>query len=407
MKLRVSEQYQELADKARWSHTHGRGVSEIRQADVDAARLFSYAYRSQAIGTFHATRIAIEIEEDKATGPDVIACLSQARTLLDQLEAKAGEFVPRDFRVLISTFYYYDQWVDQVARALEKASAGSTNVAVEDIRQRFLRNINAVTSCEGIYVARDIVQPEQGAFLVPSLKIAIVPVIYGDHHSWNSAFLAADQAGVAVHRHHQGAEIHLGFSPVKGRTILGSGYAEVLDGYAMPIPPMTDHGFLNTSGHDHVLPFVFGSLPMTGWGIFFDVEPRPDNGLQRQKYELESPMMNYSVSLDRAIQRMAAGTHNMREILIPAERAGSPEIGGLELAVNRIDRGEIDLVSEHYRIVSVRSGKGRVRIGGLEAELSEHDHFGIPADLTCHLTALGDAPLVFLDAMMLPIRTAK
>jgi hypothetical protein len=270
-----------------------------------------------------------------------------------------------------------------------------------------LQNINAVTSCNGTYVARDIVRPEQGAFLVPNLGISIVPVIYGDHHSWNAAFLAADQAGVSVHRHKKGAEIHLGFSHVKGHTILGSGFAEVTEGYAMPIPPMTEHGFLNTSGHDHVLPFVFGSLPMTGWGIFFDVEPRPDDGLQRQKYALQSPAMNHSVFLDQAIQRMVAGTDNMREVLIPAERAGSPAIGGLELTVNRVGRGQIDLVSDHYRIVSVQSGKGRVCIGDVESEVSDHDHFGIPADLKCSLTALGENPLVFLDAMMLPTRTTE
>jgi mannose-6-phosphate isomerase-like protein (cupin superfamily) len=229
-----------------------------------------------------------------------------------------------------------------------------------------------------------------------------VPVIYGDYHSWNAAFLTADQVGVPVHRHHKGAEIHLGFSPLKGRTILGENCAEVSEGYAMAIPPMTDHGFFNTSGHDHILPFIFGSLTMTGWGIFFDVEPRSDSGIDRREHPVESRAMNHSIYLERAIERARTQTTVSRELLIPAERAGCHEIGGLELAVNRV-QGQTDLSSDHYRIVSVQSGKGRVRIGAAQTEVSEHDHFGVPLDLTCTLTQLGDDPLVFLDAMILPL----
>jgi hypothetical protein len=405
MSLQVSESYAQLIDKARWSHAHGRNVFHISQTDIDAARLFSYGYRSHAIGTFHATRIAIEAEKNGVTGPYVKACLDQARILLDQLEAKAVEFVPRDFRVLISTLYYYDQWVNQVAQVLEKAAARGTNRELENIRQRFLRNIAPITTCNGIYVARDLVLPEQGAFIVPNLGISIVPIIYGDHHSWNAAFLDADQFGVSVHRHREGAEIHLGFSPLEGHTILGGGFAEVREGYAMPIPPMADHGFRNTSGHDHVVPFIFGSLLKAGWGVFFDVEPRPDGDLPREEHPLQSPALNQSVFLERAIQGIIAGTGTTREVLIPAERVGSPDIGGLELAVNRVAQGATDLTSDHYRIVSVQSGKGRVRIGDAETEVGDHDHFGVPADLKCNLTQLGDDPLVFLDSMILPIRT--
>jgi hypothetical protein len=402
MSLRVSERYAQLLDKARWSHANGRSVFHILQADVDAARLFSYGYRSQAIGTFHATRRAVEAEENKATGPYVSTCLRQARILLDQLEAKAGEPVPRDFRVLISTLYYYDQWVHQVAQVLEKASGRGTNSQLQVIRQRFVENVEPVPSGNGIYLARDLALPEQGAYVVPNLGISIVPVIYGDYHSWNAAFLKADQVGVSVHRHLKGAEIHLGFSPLKGDTILGQGFAEISEGYAMPIPPMTDHGFVNTSGHDHVLPFVFGSRTMSGWGIFFDVEPCPDRGVERRKHPLPSQAMNHSAFLERAIQRALTESTISREVLIPAERAGSREIGGLELGVGRV-HGEIDLSFGHYRIVSVQSGKGRVRIGDAQTEVSAHDHFGVPASLACTLTQLGSDPLVYLDAMMLPI----
>ena len=402
MSLRVSERYAQLLDKARWSHANGRNAFHILQSDIDDARLFSYAYRSQAIGVFHATRVALEAEENESTGPYVKTCLLQARTLLDQLEAKAGEPVPGDFRALISTLYYYDQWVNQVAQVLSKASVRGTNSKLETILQHFLQNIEPVTMSNGIYVARDLVLPEQGSFIVPNLGISILPVIYGDYHSWNAAFLKADQVGVSVHRHHKGAEIHLGFSPVKGRTIVGNSFAEVSEGYAMPIPPMTDHGFDNTSGHDHIVPFVFGSRTMSGWGIFFDVEPRSDSGIQRQEHPLQSPAMNYSVFLERAIESAITQSNFSREVLIPAERAGSHEIGGLQLALARV-HGKVELASEHYRIVSVQAGKGRVRIGHAETEVSEHDHFGVPVGMECTLTQLGGDPLVFLDAMILPI----
>jgi mannose-6-phosphate isomerase-like protein (cupin superfamily) len=402
MSLQASDHYAQLLDKARWSHANGRNVFHILQTDIDAARLFSYGYRSQAIGTFHATRVAIEAEENGTTGPYVKTCLLQARILLDQLEAKAGESVPHDFRAVISTLYYYDQWVNQVAQVLEKASVRGTNSRLETICQRFVQNIEPVSSGNGIYVARDLVLPEQGAFIVPNLGISVVPVIYGDYHSWNAAFLTADQVGVSVHRHRKGAEIHLGYSPVKGRTILGEDFAEVSEGYAMAIPPMTDHGFFNTSGHDHILPFVFGSLTMTGWGIFFDVEPRSNSGVERREQPLDSPAMNHSIFLERAIHRALTQPEAGREVLIPARRAGSQEIGGLELAVNRA-HGAADLSSDHYRIVAVQSGKGLVRIGAAQTEVSEHDHFGVPAGLACTLTQLGSDPLVFLDALILPI----
>jgi len=265
-----------------------------------------------------------------------------------------------------------------------------------------VQNLAPITSGSGIYLARDLVLPDQGAFVVPNLGISIIPVIYGDYHSWNAAFLTADQAGVSVHRHHKGAEIHFGFSPVKGRTILGENFAEVSEGYAMPIPPMTDHGFFNASGHDHIGPFVCGSLTMSGWGVFFDVEPRSDSGVQRREHPLQSPAMNHSVFLERAIKHALTQTTFSREVLIPAEHAGSHEIGGLELAVDRV-HGKVELSSDHYRIVSVQSGKGRVRIGDVQTEVNEHDHFGVPIGLECTLSQLGGDPLVFLDAMMLPI----
>lgn len=404
--MRVSEAYNQIIDKARWSHAHGRSVFHIEQPDSDFARLFSYAYRSQTIGTFHATRVAIEANEKDLTDAHVQACLDRARVLLEQLEAHAIDPVPRDFRSLVSTLYYYDRWVNEVIGVLEMALARGPNPRLETIRLRFLRNLEPVTAGNGLYVATDTKMPDQGTFLVPNLNISILPLIYGDYHSWNAAYLVADRPGVSLHRHRKGAEIHLGFSPVRGRTILGPCLADVEEGYAMPIPPMSDHGFLNTSGHEHVLPFVFGSLLLGGWGVFFDVEPRPQDLVRMEEHHLESAAMNHSVFLDRVIRRLLAAKATRREVIVPAERAGSDEIGGLELALTRVGHDGIDLSSESYKIVSVQAGKGRVRLGATESEISEHDYFGVPADLTCYLTQVGESPLVFLEAMMMPLRCA-
>jgi len=116
--------------------------------------------------------------------------------------------------------------------------------------------------------------------------------------------------------------------------------------------------------------------------------------------------MNNSVFLDRAIERMV-GASILREVLIQREQAGSSEVGGLELAVSYVHRGEFNLDSDHYRIVSVLSGKGRVRIGDNETEGRRHDHFGVPADVKCHISHLANEPLVFLDAMILPISHSR
>ncbi|HEX4489480.1 MAG TPA: hypothetical protein VH088_24615 [Terriglobales bacterium] len=405
MSLHVSDPYAHIVDKARWSHAHGRNVSHILAADVDAARLFCYGYRSQTIGAFHATRVAIEAE-DKETGPYVDTCLYQARVVLEELEAKAVDPVVPDHRALISTLYAYDQWTNVVVEVLGKASARGTHPRLESIRNLFLQNIQKVTAGNGLYIARDLELPEQGSFVVPDLDISIAPIIYGDNHSWNAAFLAGNRPGVSVHRHHQGAEIHLGYSPVSGHTILGDSFSEVNEGYAMPIPPMTDHGFFNTSGHDHVVPFVFGSTKLAGWGVFFDVEPRPGELVKRKEQPLESEAMNHSVFLEREIAKMKTGKGFSRQVLVPAHRAGSEAIGGLELALTRAGR-DLEIPSDHYRIVSIQSGKARIRIGEAEAEVGAHDHFGIPADMECTLTPRGEEPVVFLDAMLLPVNKSE
>jgi hypothetical protein len=403
MSLHVSDPYADIVDKARWSHAHGRSVEHILPGDIEAARLFGYGYRTQTIGAFHATRVVLEAEARRGAGAYVEACLQQACVLLEELESKAVDPIFSDHRAVISTLHSYDQWVNQVDELLQKACARGTHPRLKPIHDLFLQNIQRVTAGNGLYVARALELPEQGAFIVPDLDISIAPVIYGDHHSWNAAFLAGNRPGVAVHRHRQGAEIHLGYSPVQGRTILGDSFAEVEEGYAMPIPPMTDHGFLNTSGEDHVLPFIFGSLWMAGWGIFFDVEPRPEEAVKRKEGLLDSAAMNQSVFLERVIRRIKNGSGFVREILVSPERAGSAAIGGLELAIARPGNDAFELPSDHYRIVSVQCGRAHVRVGNAEAEVSGHDHFGIPAKMNCLVTPHQGEAFVFLDSRILPV----
>jgi quercetin dioxygenase-like cupin family protein len=403
MSLRVSEVYAQTIDKAHWSHAHGRSIEHILPEDIQTARLFSYGFRAQTIGVFHATRVLLLAEVKKNIASHAAEYLEKACSCLEQLGNRAVDPIMLDHRALISTLYFYDRWTNQVDELLSRAESHGENSQLQTIHNLFLRNIQQVLSGNGIYIARDLELPEQGAFVVPDLDISIAPLVYGDYHSWNAAFLACGRPGVAVHRHHMGAEIHLGYSPTKGETILGGSYTQVNEGYAMPIPPMTDHGFLNTSGEDHVLPFVFGSFRAGGWGVYFDVEPRPGEEVERKENPLESVEMNQSVFLERAISRMTAGSGFMREVLVPAHRAGSEEIGGLELALTRGGSGSFEIVSDHYKIISVQSGEARIRIGDAEARVSEHDHFGIPANTNCHLTSSGTDQFVFLDAMILPV----
>ena len=304
--MQASEAYHQLVEKSLWSHAHGRNVAHVSPADVDRARLFSYGYRSQTIGAFHATRVALN--EFGSQHPECRdeSWKTQACTLLEELESKAMDTIARDPRALISTLHGYDRRTLRVLELLTRACADHPRPKLEAIRQQFQERLETVTMGEGIYIARDTTLPSQGAFVVPDLDISIAPIIYGDNHSWNAAFLAGGRPGVSLHRHRQGVEIHLGFGALQGKTILGSSFAEVSEGYAMPIPPMTDHGFLNTSGHDHVVPFIFGSLQLGGWGVFFDVEPRDQTALVEQP--LDSKAMNGSVFLDRAIVEMQQGS---------------------------------------------------------------------------------------------------
>jgi hypothetical protein len=399
--LRVSDSYACLADKARWSHANGRNTSHISAADIDAARLFSYGYRSQSIGSFHATRLVVEELRAQDTNSVVESSLQEACTLLEQLGAKAVDPILSDHRALISTLYYYDRWTCRVEELLTRAAAQRPPSQIESARVLFIGAMEQITAGNGLYVARDLDLPAQGAFVVPGLGISIVPIIYGDYHSWNAAFLAGDLPGVSVHRHREGVEIHLGHAPVEGHTILGSNFTTVREGYAMPIPPMTDHGFLNISGHDHVVPFVFGSLRLGGWGIFFDVEPRPNGQTSRTEQALES--LNHSVWLDRVIQEIRDRPGSTRDVLVPAALTGTRETGGLELGITCTDKAIDQPPIRDYRIVSVQSGSATIQIADAVTKVGPHDHFGVPSQMTCRLTPDGTEPVVFLDCTILPV----
>lgn len=136
------------------------------------------------------------------------------------------------------------------------------------IASRFREVMEGISGSNGIVLTRDTEALEQASFVVPNLGITIVPLVYGDDHSWNLAYLPGQRSDVPCHRHQEGVEIHLGYSPIHGETILGDYRAEVTEAYAMPIPPMTVHGYVNRGGREHHVPFIYGSLKAGGWGSF-------------------------------------------------------------------------------------------------------------------------------------------
>ena len=395
-----SEAYEAVMDRARWSHGNRRSIFHIEDDDVAWARLFAYAYRSQTIGAFHGCRAALNqiFQRDRASPQHS----SRSLQLLKQLEDLSIVPVPDDFRALIFTLCAYDRWIEETLEVLEADCGEGHSEDIQPIRDRFVANMNRISDSNGIYVASDQVLPEQASFVVPKLGITIVSLIYGDHLSWNCAHLSSDAAGGTVHRHHQGVEIHLGFSPIHGRTILGGCATELREGYAMPIPCLTQHGFDNLSGHGHLVPFIFGSLKLGGWGVFFDVEPRPVKPEDLIDSPLESESMNHSIYLERILEQIAGESATGRKVLIPAKATFSRGTGGLELAVCRVAREGLRLTSDTYGILSVRQGSAIMQIGPATAPLDQYDHVGIPAGMEARIVAQGDAPLVTLDTRLLP-----
>ena len=396
MDLTIDPAYQALVELAASSHTGNRNPGDIAEADVERARLYAYGFRNHVIGAFHATGVALE--DVPAGNATATAWRQRAVEGLRDLVDLAMDAVPDDFRVVISTFHAYHRGVTRVDDSLARECAETRCDRVATIRQRFRDAIHTVTASPGIVTTQDTHAPEQAGFVVPNLGITIVPLIYGDHHSWNLAWLGGEERNVPTHRHFHGVEIHLGYNPAHGMTVLGDYRCEVDEGYAMPIPPVTDHGWVNTSEETHHVPFIFGSLHHAGWGVFLDVEARPQPVEDRQLVDRDSPTFSQMVYLEHHIDQAAAMASTWRRVLIPhtvTNRSGS---GGLELAITRINPVEFSFPVDSFRIVSVVRGRGRVRIGQVERDVESHDHFGIPAGMEGTLIQLGDDPLVVLDS---------
>ena len=398
MSFKRSETYHQLVEKAYWSHQHRRSVFHIEEEDIALARLYVYGYRTQTIGAFHACHEAVErILESEGNDSEALA---RSLRLLDELGALSILPVPADFRVLLFTLYFYDLKIQETIASLDSYRAANRSPAVQTIMDRFIANIEQVPLGNGVSIAQDNVVPEQGTFQVPKLGFTLVPLVYGDHHSWSSAYVTSDAEGKTTHRHRRGVEIHLGFSPIHGRTIMGDCCTELHEGYAMPIPAMTDHGFDNLSEHKHLVPFVFGSATLGGWGVFFDVEPRPKDLGHLREVPLASSSMNKSVYLEREISRVESMQGSCREILIPSTLTASPGTAGLEMGLGKVEAGGLSLTDDRFRIVSVRRGAAEIRVGPACAELQAHDHVGIPGGMEAQISSKQGEPVLFLDAFL-------
>ncbi|MCY4114290.1 MAG: hypothetical protein OXG33_10185 [Chloroflexi bacterium] len=385
----MNPRYRDLAALAQAAIDGRRDVSELTQPDIDLARLYAYAYRTQTVGAFHATRLALDPFSD---APAVRA----AQRRLRDLQAQAMRPVPADLRAAAPTLAWYHAWSDEVLAAL---SGPEAPVEANEIRDRFRAVIDAIRASDGILPMRDDDLPEQASYKVPGIEVVIVPLVYGDHISWNTAFVTAASGGATTHRHALQVEIHLGYEGVHGRTLLDGRAATVTAPYAMPIPPMLDHGFDNLSGHDHFVPFVFGSRTLDGWGVFFDVEPRPSPTHDWPETPLESSGMNRSVHLEPALAALRQAPAGERRVLIDAERTARPATGGLELAAMHVGDEAMSLSFDEFHILSVREGRLKLAMAGVSIELGPRDHVGIPAGLRATLRAL-DGACLLLEASL-------
>src|SRR5262249_51830195 len=156
-------------------------------------------------------------------------------------------------------------------------------------------------------------------------------------------------------------------------------------GYAMPIPPETDHGWVNTGGDIHHVPFIFGSLKHGGWGVFLDVEPQPRPVEELPLVDRDSPQFGQMVYLERQIARAEAMASSWRTTLIPAAVTNRQGSGGLELNLTRVNRAGFTFPAADFRIIAVVRGQGVVAIDGVEQTVRAHDHFGVPAGMTAVL----------------------
>lgn len=398
MNLQMHPAYEQLIEKATRCHENNRNPREITAEDVSRARLYSYAFRLHVIGTFHATRHAIASLPEASTLSTVYR--THAIERLEDLANQTMDPVPRDFRAVISTLYRYHRNLWRVIDNLKRDYQEARDPQLVQIAERFGQIVQQITSGNGIHLTQDTEAPHQATFVVPNLGIIIVPLVYGDYHSWNLAYLAGKVRDAPVHRHYEGVEIHLGYNPTHGVTVLGDYRAPVEESYAEPIPPETDHGWINTSHEVHHVPFVFGSLKYGGWGVFFDVEPATSPLEKRSLVERDSTPFEHMVYLERDIAEAEAQPTSWRSTLIPHKVTNRRGVGGLELNLTRIDPAGYAFPLDDFRIVSVVRGQGVVSIEGIERRVGNHDHFGIPAGMQATMKQSDSAPLVVLDALI-------
>lgn len=401
MNRQCHDSYRRLIDQARERHRQGRSPLGVNEADITLARLYSHAYRIHVIGAFHATRAALA--ELQSTDLLAMACLKEAmRTLHDLANLSMDPIMP-DVRALLSTLYRYEEGVSHVLDRLQQAENVSDSgfaQSVSRIADHFRASMEQISCSNGICLTRDTGAPEQASFVVPNLGITIVPLVYGDHHSWNLAWLPGERSDVPFHQHQEGVEIHLGYGPMHGHIVLGDCQAEVTEAYALPIPPHTVHGYVNASALVHHVPFIYGSLKAGGWGVFLDVEARQRPLAELRVVSRESQEMNGTVYLERAIDEAAALPGSQRRVIIPASATDRDGVGGLELAVARVGTSELHLPADRFRAVSVVRGAGMVNIAGIEQLVQAHDHFGIPAGVEASLCQRGTQPFVILDSLI-------
>ena len=361
----MNHRYRDLSGLALAAIDGRRDVSQLKSSDIDLARLYVYAYRTHTVGAFHATRLALDPFGN-------LPAVRAAQRRLRDLQALAMRPVPADVRAAAPTLAWYHAWSDEVCAAL---TGPDVPPDARVVRDRFQNVIDAIRMSDGIVPTRDDDLPEQASYKVPGIEVVIVPLVYGDHISWNTAFVTAASGGATTHRHARQVEIHLGYDGVHGRTLLDGCAATVTEPYAMPIPPTLDHGFDNLSGHDHFVPFVFGSQTLDGWGVFFDVEPRPSSTSDWPETPLESPGMNGSVYLEPALAALRQAAPGQRRVLIAAERTARPATGGLELAAMHVGEEQMTLVFDEFHILS--------RAGGTGSALDCRSHRRSRAEGTC------------------------
>jgi mannose-6-phosphate isomerase-like protein (cupin superfamily) len=404
-RLKMHPNYERLADVACASHARGRAPSGIDARDIALARLYSHAFRGHVIGAFHAAREALA--KVHTTDRLALAHLARASELLNDLANRSMDLVGNDARALISTFHHYCTHVAQTIVALDDACGLLHSPVLDRIRDLFVGHMEAIAAGNGIHLTRDTEAPEQASFVVPSLGITIVPLVYGDHHSWNLAWLDGERSDVPYHLHDEGVEIHLGYNPMHGHTVLGDAKAELTEGYAMPIPPKTRHGYTNIGNLRHNVPFIFGSLTCGGWGVFLDVEPQPIELERLETTSVRSHKLNNTILLEREIEKAAAKFSCLRYPLIPAEATDRDGVGGLELSIARVTSRGLELCPAWFCAVSVVRGQGVVAMAGEEREITVHDHFGIPAGVAATIRETGDDRLVVLDSILKPARKSS